>query len=235
MSLAPGFKRPVEIRLIVALYLLSPLINVLHTAYWSDASVAAVVRYALWPENALSTSLILMGPVVALGVYSGRLWGLVLFLLHAGAILTHNTVLLFRHESGAIGSIIAVDVVVFAAVVYVLQRDMRAPYLSREARGWRGAERIIRELPLEIVHQAQRITGVTINVSRTGALVRLHAPEPQLENDAQVMLVFHFETTPLTLPARIVRVGPHNKTLGVRFELDDAEMLAEFGRQAFGA
>ena len=96
----------------------------------------------------------------------------------------------------------------------------------------RSAHRLQRQLPVAISSDDQNITGRTINISETGALISLKSWS-NLPDEVQIEVMGDFRAS-VVLSARVVRVTPVSETethLGVDFvnlnrtQMDDLSLV----------
>ncbi len=181
-------RRPLGITLVALAYVLSPLLNSAQAVLINRLPLATVWRNALQGFGALGLTLILLGPLVGIAIYSGRRWGLLLFLGHAAAVLLNNTWLLAADGSAGAATFIGVDILVFAAVAFVLRKDLRAPYLAALPRGWRRAQRLSCRMSARLHIGGRERRGQTVNISRQGALLRLSSEDLCPEQEGALQL-----------------------------------------------
>jgi len=125
---------------------------------------------------------------IAYGLLFRKKFGYYLFLLFSLLLLAYNFWILGSHLLGKklqVGGIpvqlsqlvwIALLTVSFLGFLfYFLQREIAAPYLSEEERGWRFGFRDTRPIPFSVSHLdgTKLGSGVTVNISDSGALLQL--------------------------------------------------------------
>lgn len=210
-------RRPLQIRLIALAYVVSPLFNVLQAmVLWHDLSWNGFVQYVGNSGLGVSLALLLAAPVVGVGIYAGRRWGYALFLTHALLALVHNGRYLGTAYGSAAAPYVAIDVVMFALVLYMMRHDQRAPYLAQTARGWRSSERFDCTLPLQlVVGDAAPVHGLTTNVSCTGALVSIDTKAARVGDMVELILGSHGHE--MRVKAFIVWISEPTGTLGAQF------------------
>ena len=199
-------RRPLGIVIISIAYVVSPLLNILQVAWWSDVTVARI-----WAESARifgvpGLVLLFAAPIVGVGIFLARRWGYALFLLHAAGVIAFNTVLLLTDRAASKGSILTLDVLLFLGVAYMLRKDARAPYLARDPRGWRRGARAAAVLPVTIRRGDVTVDGRTINRSFNGFVCRITDTVVPLSVGDDVVVSFPTESNSAPRTARIVRV-----------------------------
>jgi hypothetical protein len=201
--------------MIAALYVLSPLLNLLQAWLFARVGPLQVIHHAVRGFGVPGLALIALGPVVGVGIYAGRRWGLAIFLLHAfGLVALASWRLVAVGPAAGRSLLMATNLVVFLFVGLMLTRNLRAPYLAREPRGWRRQSRVPCDLSMLVERGTQTYQGHLVDLSLSGALVTTR--QVALTRGAALTLVLPFGGQRLTLAARVVRVTAAG--FAVRFE-----------------
>ena len=210
------YKRPPYLVAIAALYVVSPVLNIGFEAAGMlsrDVPTEELGSHLVRSFGAVGLLLIALGPFIGVGIYSGRRFGLIGFVSHAVAVLAFNFYVLASNSKASVASIIVTDVLLFAAVAFLLRKDLRAPYLSESERGWRGGERVLRELVVKLSVEGAESEARTVNISKTGAL--LQGASIKATPGTRVQIHFANGGTALSTDAELVWIS--GDRVGLRF------------------
>ena len=150
-------KRPAIHYLIVAGYVLSPVVNVLLVALFVDAPLGTILRGLPRAYGWLIFGWLVTAPLVGLGLLLLRRISWYAFLLHGTVVIADFVVrtlvrpaLLQTQPPLHTALLVGGNVALVAVIAYVLQRGFRAPYLQVLGRAFREHTRapIRRELTL---------------------------------------------------------------------------------------
>ena len=209
-------RRPPEVLIISAAYAVSPLLNLAQLARWSDPTWDGFWQFASHGVGLAWLSLTVAGPLTAVGIYSGHIWGFALFLAYSGAALAYNSSFLFTQHRNTVVSIILLNLCIFAVVFYMLRRDLRAPYLAQEQRGWRINRRVVCSVPVQLLCAGQELAAMTVNVSPTGVLISCPGGAPAIPGDALTLVLGNGADAP-RMQGMVVWVGDQGSTMGIAF------------------
>lgn len=161
-------RRPPLLTAIAAFFLLSPIGSYFITAYMRHRSVfdpAHVLRGT--HDNALGLTVFLFPLFVGVGLWLVRSWGFWLFLAYTPLLLLFNVREIVARPNLFSFSALGQNVLLFAAIGYVLQKDISAPFFASTPRGWRRAKRV----PLTIDVTVEGMTLKTRDLSEGGCFV----------------------------------------------------------------
>jgi len=217
-------KRPWEIPLLTALYLLAPLINLSFTCLargYSLADVPALFVALPWEQ----TAIYLCYPVLAAAVWSVSLPGWWVFVVLNLVILTHNIWVGVLVPGANPLLVVAAESVNVALASLLFTKHARSPYFSPRIRWWNQPERFrlseILQVPVRLRRGSLETRGQLLDVSENGCFVETYE---LLDMDGVVEL--QFECWGLTLDARGTLVrhtyeDGHKIGFGVLFENTD--------------
>ncbi len=165
------FRRPLAIKIIAALYLLAPIFNVAFPLLTKQLTWDMLVENPSVPWGKFGLVLLLVSPLIAAAIYSKSRWGFATFLLYSAVLLAYHGRLLTVTPSTSTAVILATDLLLAVSVSIMLTREVRAPYLAEEDRGWRMDKRYSCYLPVRVEAKGLTCDAHLLNVSVGGALV----------------------------------------------------------------
>ncbi len=229
---------PAPIWIIAILFLILPILSYIATANAYRLSLLEIhqVIFSMQPFQIL---ILLFSVFVSIGILSRHILGYYTFLVFSGILILYNLWLATMQYSGTkieVGGVLVTpydilgnfffSVFLLTGVFYFLNKEVSAPYFSEYARGWRRDPRETIPLPFRCKWGDTEVSGVTINVSQSGAFLPWEGdsyPEEgsllplalEFENRKGDMVQFTFES----IVMRITRNPelPGTVQIGVRF------------------
>ena len=137
-------KKPLIIQLVGWALILAPIGYYVTTALqWQNWSLVVLIEQLLaLPHGPLKMVVILSSPLVGLAVHSVKAIGWISFMLYCGATIFVNFYIAYTSEvvtnfSASLYSLTGV----LAILVYVVRKEIMAPYFNPQMRWWESAER----------------------------------------------------------------------------------------------
>jgi len=201
--------RPPLLLAFALFFLLMPIINYVGRVFYLQSSFGdwhRVTETFGWR----STTLLLLGPAVSLGLLWKHRAGWYLFLVYAPSLLLHN-VLAMISAPGAfnIGALVQ-TAIAFAAIGYFLRKDTYAPLLADEPRGWRRNRRVTLNTAIEIANHEYR----TRDLNARSCFVLWQ--DCSLRPSSEVQVRLHLAERVFDLRAGVARVQPTGVALAFR-------------------
>ena len=212
-------KRPWLHHVIILGYALAPLANFAIFSIFSPYPLSYVFKNFFNFFGVFGTIVLATEPFVALALYMVRKESFYLFIAHAILCLVQN-ILSLAHSSNYYNlGILLGSITLLAIVVFIIQRDFRAPYMHILPRSWRLDKR--RDIEVGInVNNKKYMTG---DISLTGVFIRNIDLEPGDEVKINID-AFDFSTT-----ASVVRVDETGS--GLRFHDLQKEQIKNLQKQ----
>jgi len=148
-------KVPLSLRVFGIVLFLLPFYNYAGMAYRTDSPLFRpdiVLARIAWSQIVLA----LAAFPVAVAFLRGKKWGWWAFLIYSGGMLLHNSYILWRFHRIENLSALLQTVFFATCVVFIVRRDIAAPFFKVYPRGWRMQKRI--PLALEVVIDGARYT-----------------------------------------------------------------------------
>ncbi len=238
------FNYPVPIFIVSLLFISIPILNFIFTAALYDLE-SDRWRHVFERLQPLQYVLSILSLVIAYGLLTKKKIGYYLFLLFATILASYNVWMIAWISLGKklflagvrlqtpeiIGNAIVTSFAL-GAIFYFLRREIAAPYLSSNDRGWRGGYRETHPIPFhwKKVNSDLIGDGYTINVSGTGALLPLVEGHGLKEDDyIQIELKLENEKREIVtiqMKGEVVRLDKDDdgiETAGIRFEFESGQ------------
>ena len=225
-------KKPLIIQLVGWALILAPLGYYVTTALqWSHWSLAGMVeQLMLLPHGPLKLSVIVASPLVGLAVLSVRQIGWISFMLYCGATIFVNFYIAYTTEgvtnlSASLYSLTGV----LAILVYVVRKEIMAPYFNPQLRWWESAERFPFKLDvlLKSDRGEEKISSRTFDISVSGCFL---TTDLEYQSGQKIELKINL-LDPVDLEADVVWVCPGNenvpKGIGIRFTSNLKEIAVQ--------
>jgi Tfp pilus assembly protein PilZ len=213
-------KRPLILRVIVALAVLFPVLMVGQMLLVGGLGAGAALRRLIWTpdpvlvpvEYLLATALAWL---LAWSAWQVKPWSFWVMVALGAALVGHNYwVLFFRTRDPSDLYLVAFSVLTIGpavALVLLLQREVRAPFFNPRVRWWEQDPRHAVDLP-------EAGGGRVRDLSRTGLFLQTDRP---LSPGERVPVAFTLGEQPLTAEAEVVWASPggatHPAGAGLRF------------------
>jgi len=156
-------KKPIVLRIIVLIYFFSPFVHFMSYKFMGDLSFVSTdfIQY----NTFFGFPVVLTMPIIAVGLFFTNLYSWYIFLLHSILVFIDNTYRAFLMPSSSSSSFlfIAGSVGLFFMILYLIQKDVRAPYLHLLPRGWRKDFRHEVDLEILIEKTTFRISDLSIS------------------------------------------------------------------------
>ncbi len=192
---------PIAVRLMAVAYAATPVLVI----WLGQAELPSL--------SVLLPNLLLLGaaPVIAFGVFRVRRWALTALGTHF--FFTLGIAAVDAYFYNGLGAPMLCDIGVVAAMVLrLMPTDIRAPYLSRDGRGFRMSPRHEINLQAELERDGVRVCGKTYDMSQGGTYIEC-VPDG-LTVGERCFLTLHMRERELRCQARLVSVNPEG--LGVK-------------------
>lgn len=216
--------RPITIKAIAVLLILSPFLNIYEYLFFGRTSHWLLVRHDFSFQSVIGLVTMLLAIFSGIGLYYIKRWGWYLFLGFSGYVTVFSVVRLFMVKTGFAVMITSLLVVVLAITIYLISRNTRLPYLSNQFRGWRIRDRIPLAIPVQIQLDENpdvSIATKTIDFSELGALVELAPDAYPLTLGQRMQIQFNIGARdPIILSGVVVQVresAPGAFLVGLKF------------------
>lgn len=200
------FHYPIPVLLVALVFLAIPVLNFYVTSAIYDLRQQnlEVVFSRITP---LQYILSLISMVIAYGLLAKKKFGYFLFLCFGFILVTYNIWMIvwvsigkkifvagMRIQTADVLWNMGVTFFVLGVIFYFLRKEVSAPYLSPETRGWRGQYRETHPIPIHWTNKDGETEGdtQTINVSESGVLIPL-TPHHFLKEGDPVNLLLKLE------------------------------------------
>jgi Tfp pilus assembly protein PilZ len=196
-------KRPIQLIIIALVQVLDPVVNIVLNSFYFHKGPMEVIRLA-W-ENAPWTarfSFFLLGPTMALAIFSIKRWSMALAIGCTGFIVYENVSqwLSFPKQISG-GIIIAICALQLVLLAYLWLPQVRVAYLDRRLRWWESQPRYIVRLECSINFRNQIFPAETVNLSEGGVFLVSARP---LKSGDLVTLIPHWLDDSVMIPAKVV-------------------------------
>jgi hypothetical protein len=224
------FKRPWLHHVIIIGYIAAPFVNILLMRLFVNVPFRVILAHLFAAYGVLAMVWLVTAPIVGISLYFVSRFSWYLMLAHSSLILldfiikwASRPAYYLRTVPGVQNLLILVgNVALVVFVVFILQRDFRAPYFQVLGRGWRERKRVPMSYPMDLGGRALVASDLSTSgcfivdqgVNRApGSRVRLSLPvnASRIDCTGEVM--------------RATREG-----LGIRFLDLAAEEKREIGR-----
>ncbi|MCZ8341919.1 MAG: PilZ domain-containing protein [Leptospira sp.] len=200
------FHYPLPVLFVAILFLVIPILNFYGTAAIYDLrqqNISAVFSRLTTLQYILSGISLL----IAYGLLAKKKFGYFLFLCFGFILVTYNVWMIvwvsigkkifvagMRIQTADILWNSGITIFFLGVIFYFLRREVSAPYLSPETRGWRGQYRETHPIPVHWTNKDGETEGdtQTINVSESGILIPL-TPHHFLKEGDPVNLLLKLE------------------------------------------
>ncbi|HBM51713.1 MAG TPA: hypothetical protein DDZ97_01325, partial [Deltaproteobacteria bacterium] len=169
-------KKPLIIQLVGWALILAPIGYYVTTALqWQNWSLVVLIEQLLaLPHGPLKMVVILSSPLVGLAVHSVKAIGWISFMLYCGATIFVNFYIAYSSEavtnfSASLYSLTGV----LAILVYVVRKEIMAPYFNPQMRWWESAERFPFKLDVLLKSEQgeEKISSRTFDISVSGCFL----------------------------------------------------------------
>jgi len=167
---------------------------------------------------------------VGIGLLLVKRWGWYAALAYGGALILHNSVVAVISRNNYNYAALGQTVLAFALMLYVVHKDISAPYMKMYPRGWRLEKRI----PIQFEVLVDGIRRTALDVGEAGVYVEW--PECYRKPGEEVQLTMRLGQTEHQCKAGIVRVD--SKGAGIAFRETDPkfrEVLKESMKRTVSA
>ncbi|MDF3821092.1 PilZ domain-containing protein [Leptospira sp. 96542] len=181
------FHYPLPVLFVAIVFLSMPVLNFYVTASLYDLNQYKL-DFILSKIQPLQYILSVLSLIIGYGLLSKRKLGYFLFLVFASVVITYNLWMVLwisigkklflagvRLHSSDILFNLLITALILGLIFYFLRREIAAPYLSAVKRGWRSRYRETHPVPFHWTNKdgEREGEGMTINVSKSGALIPL--------------------------------------------------------------
>ncbi|MDG2199488.1 MAG: PilZ domain-containing protein [SAR324 cluster bacterium] len=228
-------KKPLIIQLVGWALIFAPIGYYITTALqWQNWSVVVLIEQLLaLPHGPLKLLVILSSPLVGLAVHSVKAIGWISFMLYCGATIFVNFYIAYSSEvvtnfSASLYSLTGA----LAILVYLVRKEIMAPYFNPKMRWWESAERF--PFKLDVLLKSERgeekISSRTFDISVSGCFLTTDLEyQTGQKIDLNIKLI-----DPVDLQAEVVWVCPGNenvpKGIGIRFISNLKEITTQVDR-----
>ena len=209
MSKRVVFKRPAIHHAIIIGYALAPLTSIVFFIVIHNLTLSAVSLNFFEIFGPLGGTLLLTGPVVALGLYFVTRASWYLFLIHGFLSVIDIQIMLFRFPGAFIFSVFLTTVILLGIITYILQKEFRSPYFRTLQRSWREGKR--HAIKHVILLNGKPFT--VVDLSPVGCYVAL--PGPALAVGDVADIEFKSENLLISVRGDVMRADDNG--YGIRF------------------
>jgi Tfp pilus assembly protein PilZ len=210
-------KRPFLHYVIIAAYILAPVVNLVLLRMFMDIPFSTVIENLFKGYGILACLWLFTAPLVGIGFLFVHRVSWYLFLSHSSVILI-DYILKWATQPAYYWQniprthqflMMAGNLALLLVIGYVIQRDFRAPYFQALPRSWRESKRIPIRHVISVNGTEQRIT----DLSQGGCFIA--EPELGLQPGERVSLAFESDTLSIQCQGEIRRAAPDG--YGVQF------------------
>jgi PilZ domain len=210
-------KRPLIIYVIIAAYVAAPLVNAVQLQGFTGVSLGMIIQRMYRGYGPLASFWFLTAPLVGIGFYFVHAVSWYLFVGHSSLILADYALKWLTrpwYYLGSIGSeyhvlMLIGNVLLVAAVAFVVRKNFRSPYFQALPRSWRERTRIAMHHVIVVNGQVRRTT----DISATGCFVA----DPRSDLAVADHPTLRFESDTLTIECQGEVVRRVQGGYGVRF------------------
>jgi len=202
------YKKPTLLIFIAVCFILVPIFNTFYHSIVLKVPIQSVLIGYDWIAIVLMTSCVVTGA----GLLFLELWSWYLFLIQASIIIFYNVYNIVVNINYYNLIILSQSLILFILAGYFLRRDVFAPFLSKEVRGFRKAKRRESEIHVEVDNNK----FVTQNISNTGIRI-FWADCPKKPGDS-VKISFLLHSKPINVTGGITRIW--NDEVSIAFRKD---------------
>jgi len=210
-------KRPFIHYVIIAAYILAPLVNILLLRYFRDIPYSAIFERLFEGYGVLASLWLLTAPLVGIGFLFIHRVSWYLFLGHSSVILidyifkwSTQPAYYWQHIPRVHQFLMMTGNLALIFVIgYIIQRDFRAPYFQALPRSWRESKRIPIRHVISVNGEERKVN----DLSQGGCFIA--EPGLKLEAGDRVSLDFESDTLSIRCQGEIRRRTPDG--FGVQF------------------
>ena len=225
-------KKPLIIQLVGWALIVAPIGYYLTTVFqWNLWSLTGLLeQLLLLPHGPLKLSVIVASPLVGLAVLSVKQIGWISFMLYCVVTIFVNFYIAYTSEgvtnlSASLYSLTGV----LAILVYVVRKEIMAPYFNPQLRWWESAERFPFKLDVQLKSERgeEKISSRTFDISVSGCFLTTDLDY----QSGQIIEINIKLLSSVDLRAEVVWVCPGNenvpKGIGIRFTSNLKEIAVQ--------
>jgi hypothetical protein len=203
-------RKPWIVKLITVSLVLVPIVA-LCLVYYSVKKMGFQVTTALfidlWILSAASV-------VAAFGIWRVRPWGFILFFIFALLVVSADVTHIIKNPK-TLNFWDFIDVtLVSLGIIFILQRQARAPYFNPKIRWWERPERHKIDLNATLIVADKTIESQLLDISESGCFI--DTPHMFSSGDAAT-LKLSYEQNTFQSPVRVIRTSTTPKGVGLMF------------------
>jgi hypothetical protein len=199
-------KRPSLLLLIAIGFIFAPVINITFNSLYYDYPFLIILKEFPLP------ALIILGicPFIGLGLLSLSKWAWYFFAFFSLTAIGYNIYRFFAYPSSYNTGILIFSIIILVITGYFLRRDIYAPFLTDDKRGFRSTKRYSTEVFVIIDKTQYR----TIDISSKGLSVKW--PSCPKKTGDEVSLSFLLHSKPIELKGGITRIKDDEVAIAFR-------------------